>query len=632
MTTPRSLFIRAAALAVACLPLLLGGAAGASDQTDADTGYGRMLLVLDSSGSMSEPAGGGTTKIEAAKSALGDVVDALPDQAFVGLRVYGATVFSKQQKGACQDSELVVPPGTDNRDELGSAIDSATPYGETPIAYALRQAADDIGSEGTRSVVLVSDGEATCAPDPCVVAAKLAEKGIDLQIDVVGLSVTGSARSQLRCIAAAGNGSYYDADSADEIADSVRTASDRALRPFELEGKPIEGGSSSIDATPVTSGRWVDTVGKKGAKSGERWFEFERTLTGSTVQVAVTSLGAQGARDADIKVEVTTEDGGSCGTAGDYKQVNAGALLGAGILTGPDTFFGSEECSGDRLLIKVSRILVVDGFAPYALNIVEEPRATNVAALPKGLGNYDAEYVQPSVEGPVAKIRGGGSFGEAVAVSDGAYSGSIVPGETQVFKIDVGYGQQLSARLLTPSASTQLQKKMGSAGPFAELAIFNPLGMRVDHPLSASPRGQAATALPGSLTVGTTEVRYRNRELLGELASMSGTYYVVYGVDTASDGDSYELPFELQVEVQGSRTDVPTYADGQTIRGTTGPEPEPPATKASASASASDRAPTSQASNHASSTPAKLAGAVALLAIAGGCLWVAPRLLRRSTP
>src|SRR6478735_259230 len=152
-------------------------ASGTGSTTDAgtetDTDYARMILVLDSSGSMAEPAGS-STKIEAARQALGTVVDGLPDEAYVGLRVYGATVFSRDQKGACTDSQLVVDPATDNRDELRSALEQYQPYGETPIGDALRKAARDIGGESTRSIVLVSDGIATCEPDPCVVAGELA--------------------------------------------------------------------------------------------------------------------------------------------------------------------------------------------------------------------------------------------------------------------------------------------------------------------------------------------------------------------------------------------------------------------------------------------------------------------------
>ncbi len=54
-------------------------------------GDAKLVLVLDSSGSMKEKVGA-STKIAIAKRALNTVVDRLPADAAVGLRVYGATV------------------------------------------------------------------------------------------------------------------------------------------------------------------------------------------------------------------------------------------------------------------------------------------------------------------------------------------------------------------------------------------------------------------------------------------------------------------------------------------------------------------------------------------------------------
>src|SRR5699024_12709700 len=60
-------------------------------------GAGKLLLVLDASGSMAEDAGGGQTRIQAAKDALRTVVDELPDDAEGGLRVYGSDVYSRAE-------------------------------------------------------------------------------------------------------------------------------------------------------------------------------------------------------------------------------------------------------------------------------------------------------------------------------------------------------------------------------------------------------------------------------------------------------------------------------------------------------------------------------------------------------
>ena len=111
-----------------------------------DNDPGNLMLVLDSSGSMKEPSAG-TTKIAAAKDALNTVIDKLPAKQRVGLRVYGAKVFSAKDKGACTDSQRAVDLGTDNRSDLKSAVAKYKPYGETPTGYALQQAGKDLGAD-----------------------------------------------------------------------------------------------------------------------------------------------------------------------------------------------------------------------------------------------------------------------------------------------------------------------------------------------------------------------------------------------------------------------------------------------------------------------------------------------------
>ena len=199
------------------------GAAGAGD--------GRLLLVLDSSGSMAERDARGRTRMQGAQDALRSLVDELPDGAQVGLRVYGSRVkvAGKAAPGsrACTDSRLVTPVGPLDRRGLKTAIDAFAPHGDTPIGYTLQQVAGDLGTTGRRSVVLVSDGEESCSADPCAVAKTLARQGIDLHVHTVGLEVSAPARSQLRCVADATGGTYHDATSDDLtkiVSDTVGSA------------------------------------------------------------------------------------------------------------------------------------------------------------------------------------------------------------------------------------------------------------------------------------------------------------------------------------------------------------------------------------------------------------------------
>lgn len=625
-------------------------AADTEADTGADTAYARMILVLDASGSMAEPAAGGTTKIEAAKQALGTVVDGLPEEAYVGLRVYGAKVFSRDQKGACTDSQLVVDPGTDNRDQLRTALARYEPYGETPIGYALRKAARDLGGESTRSIVLVSDGIATCEPDPCVVAGELAESGIDLQIDVVGLSVDAGARAQLRCVAAKGNGTYYDAEDADDIVESLETATDRALRPFALDGIPLAGGDAT-DPTPVEVGLWSDKVGTT-PQTSERWFSYTRTIPGSTVRVGLSSLGGDPGEWDTVQLATSTPTGDPCGTDSGMKSIVSAELLGTEVAAGGP--LGPEGCAtSDEVLIKVSRSMagLGRGASPFSLQVVEEPPADSTA-LPEQDTWSDIVLDPPTTTGKPTDVIGGDSFATAPVLTDGAYRGSIVPGETQAFRVELGYGQKLSVRLRTPPASPSLREEVGFRGPFASVQVFSPMRGRVamsGEGINTTGFGTADSS--GQLGAQTPEVRFNNRDSAAMLStSLPGYYYVVYAADADVEGDTYEMPFRLDLQVRGEESGAPEYVDGQAlVTGTDAPlgapatasterteEPTDEPTDEPTEGSTTDPDATAEAgaqdtgSGSDDDTPstATLAAAGGLCALALGCVALAVTLLR----
>ena len=92
-----------------------------------------MILVVDASKSMRADDGSGQPKIAAAKSALNTLVDELPDDAKVGLRVFGSRVSGTGRAKGCADSRLVSPVAPLDREGLKSSIDAITPRGFTPI-------------------------------------------------------------------------------------------------------------------------------------------------------------------------------------------------------------------------------------------------------------------------------------------------------------------------------------------------------------------------------------------------------------------------------------------------------------------------------------------------------------------
>ncbi len=246
-----------------------------------------LLLIMDASGSMKASDGGGGTKIQAAKAALNGVVDALPEDSLVGLRVYGHRIPNTDKARGCEDTELIAPVGPLERGAMKQEISSFDAKGFTPIGLSLKEGAKDLPPEGERTIVLVSDGIDTCAPPPpCRVAKKLTSQGVDLRIDTVGFQVDPRARKELQCIARVAKGSYFDASSSDELSNQLAQLSLRALRTFETTGTAVTGGASTADAPTLESGQYTDTI-----SPGEELFYAVDLAEGQALGASASSVG-----------------------------------------------------------------------------------------------------------------------------------------------------------------------------------------------------------------------------------------------------------------------------------------------------------------------------------------------------
>lgn len=158
---------------------------------------------------------------------------------------------------------LLVAPLDRNRMER--AVDSFSAKGETPIASSMGKAVDDLGDSGKRVIILISDGQETCAKDPCQVAKKLAKSGVELQFNAIGLAVNSKARQQLQYIATAEGGNYYDAADTQALNDAINKLTPRALRPFQVSGTPVQGTVDVAGAPPVTAGQYKDRCDRRSS-------------------------------------------------------------------------------------------------------------------------------------------------------------------------------------------------------------------------------------------------------------------------------------------------------------------------------------------------------------------------------
>lgn len=214
----------------------------------------RIMLILDASGSMARVAPDGRTSMEAAQEAMADAVEEVPAGTPVGLRVFGSRVDGKGRPTpqACRDTRVVQPLAPLNHRQMTTAIFSFDPLGETPIARSLRAAADDLGTAGRRAILLVSDGEESCEPDPCRAVTQARQEGIDVRIHTVGLRVDGRAREQLRCIARSSGGSYTEAGDEYQLTTALRSTMQR-LRSEQGTSRGASGSNTGNSSLPDSS-------------------------------------------------------------------------------------------------------------------------------------------------------------------------------------------------------------------------------------------------------------------------------------------------------------------------------------------------------------------------------------------
>lgn len=214
-----------------CLPDRCKAPAGTSsgELTDGKN----TLLVLDSSGSMAAPAGGGEPKIDAAKDAIRTYAEQTPRSVDrLGLAVYGhrGSNGDAGKAESCRGVDILAPIGRFGSESAPGVLARFKPTGWTPVAGALEKSAEAFeGKESEENqVILVSDGAETCNGDPVRAARRLNQGGIDVSVDVVGFDIQAPADvERLRRVAKAGGGRYVDAKTSEGLNDYFDRLSER---------------------------------------------------------------------------------------------------------------------------------------------------------------------------------------------------------------------------------------------------------------------------------------------------------------------------------------------------------------------------------------------------------------------
>jgi Ca2+-binding RTX toxin-like protein len=178
------------------------------------------VLILDASNSMNKPFNT-ETRLEAAKAALGRLLEVIPDGTNLGLFDYGERVDREDREQSCKDIEQLFPiaPLTSSvREGMERAVAQATAKGLTPLAGSLLAAADALAAQpGEGEIILLSDGEETCGGDALAAARAIASRSPRIMLYVVGLDVDATAQQALTALAEATGGQYRHVDQAGDL-------------------------------------------------------------------------------------------------------------------------------------------------------------------------------------------------------------------------------------------------------------------------------------------------------------------------------------------------------------------------------------------------------------------------------
>jgi len=416
---------------VATLLLLVLGLPPWSVAQTPDPASPDLLLILDASGSMWGQIQG-ENKIVIARRVLKHLLGALPDAAEVGLVAYG-----HRHEGDCNDIETVVPLGPMNRDALTRQVDALNPKGKTPITRAVQEALGTAKArEGATTVVLVSDGIETCGGDPCQAVRDAKADGVNFVMHVVGFDVAKEDVAQLECAAQAGDGLYFDAQSADALA----AALDQAVA---VSAEALPGARLAVQA--LADGDLVDVVVRVYRADTREEIPGGRTYTSPETNPRVIPLPG-GAYDVDIQ---------AVAFKGNIRQRFEGVSVAEG-----DTTHLVVDFSTGELAVGVTRNgalsdATVNVFAAGTNEQIAGSRSyntetSNPAVFRLTAGTYDVEIRSVEISGdqrhrfeglvvePGGRVEQGHDF-QSGTLRLGAVSGSdLVDATVYAYHLDTG--------------------------------------------------------------------------------------------------------------------------------------------------------------------------------------------------
>ena len=222
----------------------------------------RLVVAIDSSGSMAAKIGG-VTKLDAAKRAATRFLTSVPEGTEVGLVAFGHRGNNRPdgKAASCASVETLYPLGAADTAQVGAAMQRFQPVGWTPLAAAITKAGASFTADkqpGAQVVYVVSDGLETCGGDPVAAARALNAGSVRAIVNVIGFDLTAADRAQLKAVADAGGGTFVET-SAGELGRMLDELRRKAGNVSAITTERLQAGSRITDNNMAT-GKYVTKV------------------------------------------------------------------------------------------------------------------------------------------------------------------------------------------------------------------------------------------------------------------------------------------------------------------------------------------------------------------------------------
>lgn len=257
-----------------------------------------ILFIVDASGSMlAEVPGTDKRRWQVAQEALLNLVNsgALPLNSQVGVRTYG-----RNRGNDCNDLEVALPLQPFSIESVSNVIGEITPAvgGMTPLGASLRAASDDLFVvDGSAVIILVTDGVESCDGNPAAEAGFFIQGADNRKVHVIGFAVDDPAATEnLSAIATSGNGLYFDANDAAQLAAALQQAVELTYQILGPEGAEVATGTVGAAGITLEPGQYTLRVNSLPPVERELLVE-----AGSSLEVRV-SQGLEG-------IDITIGDG-----------------------------------------------------------------------------------------------------------------------------------------------------------------------------------------------------------------------------------------------------------------------------------------------------------------------------------